>query len=171
VSEGAGRGVQGQGDVDSVNKSNRSLRQRSVSLDIEKSYLGRAYSSHVYGTIPQQTAHAFYHKDLARVYHHHPSHQVVTTSEQSRTRSARAAKPAGAPHALLELLHLDDIGRVDALEDELGNAVALLDLVVRLGVVEEQHLHLAAVVGVDDARARVDEVLGRKAGAGSNTAV
>jgi hypothetical protein len=38
-------------------------------------------------------------------------------------------------------------------------------------VVEEQHLDRAAVVGVDDARARVDEVLGGEAGAGRDAAV
>lgn len=84
---------------------------------------------------------------------------------------ASAAKATGATNALGELLDLDDVGRDDALEDELGDAVAFLDLVVGLGVVEEEHLDLAAVVGVDDARARVDEVLGGEAGAGSDAAV
>lgn len=84
---------------------------------------------------------------------------------------ARAAEAARAADALLELLHLDHVGGDDALEHQLGDAVALLDLVVGLGVVEEQHLDLPAVVGVDDARARVDEVLGREAGAGGDAAV
>lgn len=85
--------------------------------------------------------------------------------------AAGAAKAAGAAHALLELLDLDDLGGVYALDDELGDALALLDLEVGVGVVKEQHLDLAAVVGVDDARARVDEVLGCQAGPGGDAAV
>lgn len=88
-----------------------------------------------------------------------------------RVAVAGAAKAARAADALLELLDLDDVGGHDALQDELRDAVAVLDLVVGVGVVEEQHLDLAAVVGVDDAGARVDEVLGRQAGAGSDAAI
>lgn len=65
---------------------------------------------------------------------------------------------AGAAHALLQLGNLDNLGRVDALEHELGDAVALGDGEIGLGVVEEQDLDLATVVGVDDARAGIDEV-------------
>lgn len=84
---------------------------------------------------------------------------------------AGAAKATGATDTLLELLHLLHLGGDDALEDELRDAVALLDLVVGVGVVEQQHLDLAAVVGVNDARASVDEVLGGEARSGSDTAV
>jgi hypothetical protein len=38
-------------------------------------------------------------------------------------------------------------------------------------VVEQKNLEGSAVVSVDDARTSVDEVLGREARAGSNTAV
>lgn len=85
--------------------------------------------------------------------------------------SAGAAKAARAAHALRQLLDLDDVGRHDALQDELRDAVALLDRKVGVGVVKQQHLDLPAVVGVNDARARVDEVLGREAGAGRDAAV
>lgn len=84
---------------------------------------------------------------------------------------AGAAKPARTTHALLQLLDLLDLGRHDALQHELRDAVALLDGVVGVGVVEQQHLDLAAVVGVDDARARVDEVLRGEAGARRDAAV
>lgn len=83
----------------------------------------------------------------------------------------RAPEPARAPHALLQLLHLDHVGRVNALDNELRDPVALLHLVVGVGVVEQQHFDGAAVVGVDDSRARVDEVLGCEAGAGGDAAV
>lgn len=83
----------------------------------------------------------------------------------------RTPEPAGATHALVELLDLDHGRRVDALDDELGDAVALLHLVVGLAVVEQQHLDVAAVVGVDDARARVDEVLGCQSGAWGDAAI
>lgn len=82
-----------------------------------------------------------------------------------------ASEAASASDALLELLDLDNLGGVDALEDELGDAVALLDLKVGLAVVEEKNLYLASVVGVNDTGARVDEVLGGEAGSGSNAAV
>lgn len=60
---------------------------------------------------------------------------------------------------------------VDALNDELGDAVADLDLKVGVAVVEEQHLDGAPVVGVNDAGARVDEVVDGEAGAGGDAAV
>ncbi|RYO91341.1 hypothetical protein DL766_001988 [Monosporascus sp. MC13-8B] len=74
----------------------------------------------------------------------------------------RAPEPAGAAHALLELGDLDHLGRVDALDDELGHAVALGHGEVGLRVVEQQDLDGAPVVGVDHARPRVDEVLRRE---------
>jgi hypothetical protein len=57
-------------------------------------------------------------------------------------------------------LNLDDFRGVDALQDKLSNAVALLDLEVGLVVVEKQDLDLAAVIGVNDTCAGIDEVLG-----------
>ncbi len=83
----------------------------------------------------------------------------------------RAAEAAGAAHARVQLGDLDHVGRVDALDDQLRDAVALGDGVVGVAVVEEQDLHLPAVVGVDDARARLDRVLGGEAGAGRDAAV
>ena len=88
-----------------------------------------------------------------------------------RTRSSGAPEPAGTADTLLQHLDLLDLGRDNPLEHQLCDPVPLLDLVVGVGVVEEQHLDLAAVVGVDDARARVDEVLRGEAGAGGDPAV
>jgi hypothetical protein len=85
--------------------------------------------------------------------------------------STSASKAAGTPHALRKLLYLDDFGGEDALQDELGDTVALLDLEVGLGVVEEEHLDLASVISVNDAGASVNEVLGREARTWRNAAV
>jgi len=56
-------------------------------------------------------------------------------------------------------------------QHQLRNPVAALDGKIGVGVVEEQHLDLAAVVGVYDARARVDEVLASETRARSYPAV
>lgn len=76
---------------------------------------------------------------------------------------ASAAEAASASHALFQLLHLDNLGGIDALENQLCDAVALLDLKVGLSVVEQENLDFAAVVGIDDTGASVDEVLRGKA--------
>lgn len=85
--------------------------------------------------------------------------------------STSASKSASATNALLQLLDLLDLRSDDPLKDELGNPVPLLNLVIRVRVVEQQDLDLATVVGVDDARPGVDEVLGREARPRRNTAV
>ncbi|KAI6761241.1 hypothetical protein HG531_001794 [Fusarium graminearum] len=74
--------------------------------------------------------------------------------------SISASKAAGTSNTLLKLLDLNNLGCVDALEDELGNAVALLDLKVGVVVVEEKDLDLATVIGINDTSTCVDEVLG-----------
>jgi len=84
---------------------------------------------------------------------------------------SRTPKPAGTADTLLQLRHLNHIRRVDALQHELGNPIALLNSEIGVGVVEQQHLDGAAVIGVDDPRARVDEVLGGETGARCDTAI
>lgn len=79
-------------------------------------------------------------------------------SYNSGSKSAGAAKAARSAHRLLQLLHLDHFRRVDALNDELCHPIALLDIKVRLCVVEEQNLDRTTVVRVNDTRARIDEV-------------
>jgi len=98
---------------------------------------------------------------------HHQNRQIT----RGKSVCACAAESSSAPNALLKLLHLDYLRRIDALEYELCDAVALAHGEVGIAVVEQQHLDLAAVVGVNDARARVDEVLGCEAGARGNAAV
>lgn len=71
-----------------------------------------------------------------------------------------ASKAAGTSNTLLKLLDFNNLGCVDALEDELGNAVTLLDLKVGVVVVEEKDLDLATVIGINDTSTCVDEVLG-----------
>lgn len=85
--------------------------------------------------------------------------------------SPRAPEPARAPHARLQLLHFHHLGRVDPLDDKLRDPVPLLHLKVCVVVVEEKHFNGTPVVGVDDARARVDEVLGGETGAWGDAAV
>lgn len=57
--------------------------------------------------------------------------------------------------------HLDDLhlGRGDPLEDELGDAVACLDLEVGIAQVEEEDAQHAPVVGVNHTGTNVDAVL------------
>lgn len=59
-------------------------------------------------------------------------------------------------------LDLDDVRSDDALEDELGDAVSLCDLVVLIAQVEQEDVDLATVVGIDHACARVDHELARE---------
>lgn len=74
-----------------------------------------------------------------------------------------AAEATGTSNTLLEFLNLDDFRGVDALQDKLSDAVALLDLEVGLVVVEKQDLDLTAVIGVNDTCAGIDKVLGSEA--------
>lgn len=72
----------------------------------------------------------------------------------------RRTEPAGSAHALLQLGDLEHLRGVDALQDELRDAVALRDGEVGVRVVEQEDLDLAAVVCVYDSGAGVDEVPG-----------
>jgi hypothetical protein len=76
------------------------------------------------------------------------------------SESSSAAKSSSAPDTLLELLHNDNIRCVDALDDQLSDAVAFLDREVDLAEVEEDHLDLSTIVGIDDTCTRVDAVFG-----------
>jgi hypothetical protein len=87
------------------------------------------------------------------------------------TEAARAPEAASAPDGVGQLADDDDVRGVDALEHELGDAIAGLDGEVGVAEVEEDDLDGPAVVGVDDAGAHVDAVLGREAGAGGYAAV
>lgn len=72
------------------------------------------------------------------------------------TSASKATRPA---HALLQLLDLSNFGGVDPLKHQLCDAVAFFDLVICLGMVEEEDLDLAPVVGIDDTGTGIDEVL------------
>lgn len=90
---------------------------------------------------------------------HHASTALARLCHTRRRRSnPRATKPARAPHALLQLGDLDDLRRIDTLEHQLRDAIVQGDGKVRGRVVEQEHFDLAAVIGVDDAGARVDVV-------------
>lgn len=86
-------------------------------------------------------------------------------------RSTRTSKPACPSCALLQILHLHHFGRIDPLQHQLRDAIALFHLVVLVGEIEQQHFQRSAVVGVDDPGARVDEVLRCQPGPGRHPAV
>jgi hypothetical protein len=98
------------------------------------------------------------------IIHQCLSHGSQWTSQTSAI-AASAPKPAFASDSIGQLLHHDDIGRVDALDDELRDSVPLLDGKIGVAKVEQNDLERAAVVGVDDAGASVDAVLCGEAGA------
>jgi hypothetical protein len=83
----------------------------------------------------------------------------------------RAAKPTGTADTLLELLHLHNIRGINPLQHKLRHPVALGNSKVGVGVVKQQNLNWTPVIGVDDARPRVDKVLDCQTGARGNTAV
>jgi hypothetical protein len=82
-----------------------------------------------------------------------------------------AAEAASASNTLLEFLNLDNLGGVDALQNKLSNAVALLHLKVGFVMVEKQDLDLTAVIGIDDTSACVNEMLGSEAGSRGNASI
>ena len=82
-----------------------------------------------------------------------------------------AAKATHTPNTLLQLLHLNNFRIPDSLNDKLSDAISLLHLEVLLAVIEEKNLYLATVVGIDNTSPGIDEILGRKAGSRSNSAI
>ena len=85
--------------------------------------------------------------------------------------STRGSESSRTPVRGVQVLHLHNLRRGDALEDELSDAVTLLHLEVLLAVVEQDDADVAAVIVVDDARAGVDEVLPRESGPGGDARV
>ena len=57
------------------------------------------------------------------------------------------------------------------LQNQLRNTVTLVDSEIDIREVEQQHLHLATVIGIDDAGAGIDEVFRGETAAGGDTAV
>ena len=75
----------------------------------------------------------------------------------------RGSEPPVPPVCLVQCLDLHQLGVDDALAHQLGHAIPRLHLKVFGAVVEEDDAHVAGVVGVHNASANVDEVLGGKA--------
>src|SRR5437016_5702863 len=94
--------------------------------------------------------------------------KVARQLKRLRTRRAIAV---ASSRCVIEFIHFLDRQHVGALEDELGDAIAWLDLerAVQIGI-EQQHLHLASVIMVDYAR-HVDADLERQAAAPGYPAV
>ena len=57
------------------------------------------------------------------------------------------------------------------LQNQLGNTITRLDWEIDVRVIEQEHLDLSAVVGINDTSTSVDEVLSSKTTTGSNAAV
>src|SRR4029077_18540000 len=85
---------------------------------------------------------------------HHAESLPVTAATPafpSRTRASPsgAAEAAGTPFAGRQLVDLDQVGMLDALDHELGDAIATRDRGGRAIVIDEQHLDLASITAVD----------------------
>lgn len=84
------------------------------------------------------------------------------------TGGAKAASPALRG---VQVVDLEDVGRGNLLQHQLGNPVALLDVKVDLGKVEQDDPKGAAVVGINDTGADINKVLDSQTGARGNAAV
>ena len=89
----------------------------------------------------------------------------------SGTETTRAAETAGTANRILELLDNGHISHDALLDDELGDAVVLLDLEVGVGQVGQDDADRAAVVGIDNAGEGVNAVLVGETGTGGDAAV
>mmetsp|Transcript_7900 Transcript_7900/g.19762 ORF Transcript_7900/g.19762 Transcript_7900/m.19762 type:complete len:242 (-) Transcript_7900:236-961(-) len=85
--------------------------------------------------------------------------------------NASAAKATSATLRVIQLSNLLHHRSHDALQDELSDAVALLDLEVDVAVVEQDHLNVATVVLVDDTSTSVNGVLPGQARARSDASI
>src|SRR2546423_4748546 len=92
--------------------------------------------------------------DAVRASPHPATTAAVATSAVVRPRlaAARRAEPAFTPQRVCQLTGLDRFGVADLDDDELGDPVPRLDLEgFGLVGVQQEHTHLAAVAGVDEA--------------------
>lgn len=96
---------------------------------------------------------------------------VFRIGQSQSLGSAGRSKAACTPLCFIQSVDLDDVGHRDPLQDELGDAVADVDLELAIAKIEEDDADLAAVIGVDDAGADVDAVLDGEAGARGDAAV
>lgn len=87
------------------------------------------------------------------------------------TKATCAAKATGTTDRVLELLDNSHVGHDAFLDDELRDAVVLLDLEVDVGQVGEEDSNRATVVSIDDACESVDTMLEGEARARGDTAI
>jgi hypothetical protein len=94
---------------------------------------------------------------------------AVSSASNSCDSGPANAKPTCAPEAsittdtLLEFSDNDYIRRMDALDDQLGDAIAFFDREVGVAEVEQNHLDFASIVDINDSSTYIDAVLGSKA--------
>lgn len=74
--------------------------------------------------------------------------------------TSSTTESASTTDALFEFLYDNHIRGIDPLNDELRNAVTLLDREVGVAEVEEDDLDLASVVGINDTSTGVNAMLG-----------
>lgn len=87
------------------------------------------------------------------------------------TKATCAAKATGTTDRVLELLDNSHVGHDAFLDDELCDAVVLLDLEVDIGQIGEEDPNRATVVSIDDACEGVDTMLEGEARARGDTAI
>lgn len=119
------------------------------------------------------TTYPFFHliSPLPPYSHLRNSQTLSDSLARATNRNTRTSKATLTSHRLHKLINLPNLRCVDALENQLSDAIMHLDLEIDVRVVEEQDLYLAAVVGVDHAGTCVDKVLGGEAGAWGDSAV
>ena len=93
---------------------------------------------------------------------------IISHLSNAHTRTSKATL---TPDALLQLLHLHNLRRVNPLQNQLCNTIVLLNHKVDIAVIEQQNLDLSSVIRINDAGSRVDEVLGCEAGAWGDASV
>lgn len=71
-----------------------------------------------------------------------------------------AAKPTRATRGVVQVIHLDEVDLVgNALEDELRDARAYVDLVVHIAVVEQEDTDFTSVVQINHSGTHIESVL------------
>ena len=86
------------------------------------------------------------------------------------SRLAGGAKTGTCAVGVVEVIDRYKLYRLDFLNEELRDAVAFLDEVFAIGVIEQENFHFAAVLGIDHSSAAIDAVFDCHATAGPDEA-
>ena len=80
--------------------------------------------------------------------------------------SAGGAETVTVAVGVVQIVHGQKFHGFHFLDEQLGDAVALLDEMFAVGMIEQEDFDFPAVLGIDDARAAIEAVLGGEAAAG-----